>query len=394
MKRSTVLLFALFLLGGMNASAQERHRPGGDGGWGNGGSRGDQGDQSAGGWGGHSQDRDRSDSDQSNRTDSHQSKRPQGRQLQPKPGRNREGGGYGRHHFTRDNETGAGRDSARTFRESPRSGMERGSADSRRLREMGIGNIPKFDPRKKILNTDRSRSVLVRPSAGPKGVSLHAAMIAPNRGNGLVVRARMEGMVRNRTLAMQLTSYNRMETRRGHYYWHRWNGTDYCHYCDPWGYDWYGWYWGDTCFWARWYDDDWWWYDPAMARWCYWNDGWWWWRDPADIQVVYVYDDGRYVPAGEESVPAPENSPSAEYRSPDGTRTVKIVDGDAFLYDTGDHSAENKPVYLGSDVQKVQFSSTGDEKSLQVLLTFKDGSFKLFDSEGNPYGQASGGSDD
>ena len=151
----------------------------------------------------------------------------------------------------------------------------------------------------------------------------------------------------------QIGGFNRSENIANHYYWHTWNGMNYCHYYDPWGYHWYGWYLGSNCFWTRYYGNNWWWYDSAMGRWCYWSNGGWCWQDPANVNVVYVYNDGNYVPSETEdtvAVNAPSNEGAAlgrlwendssekVYRSKDGYRMVKIEgeSRDAFLYDTAD----------------------------------------------------------
>lgn len=104
------------------------------------------------------------------------------------------------------------------------------------------------------------------------------------------------------------------------------------------------------------------------------------------MNVVYIYNNDQYVPANSgNTVEAGEDSAEASYRSKDGTRMVKIVDGDAFLYDTVEGEEDNKPVYLASNVKEVKFSSAREEKPLQILLVFDDGSFEMFDPDGNPY---------
>jgi hypothetical protein len=193
----------------------------------------------------------------------------------------------------------------------------------------------------------------------------------------------MSALTGNARVMAQINGFNSRETLPNHYYWHAWNGTNYCHYYDSWGYHWYGWYWGNTCFWSRWYGNNWWWYDPGYARWCYWYDGFWWWNDP-QAQVVYVYDNGQYAPAATgEKQDSTAPSSEVDFKSKDGTRMVKIVGNDAFLYDTGD-AANNKPFYLASGVKGVKFSNTQDGGDPQILLTYDDGSSATFDSDGNP----------
>ncbi|HEV2355434.1 MAG TPA: hypothetical protein VGR89_14395, partial [Puia sp.] len=176
------------------------------------------------------------------------------------------------------------------------------------------------------------------------------------------------------------------------------------HYYDPWGYHWYGWYWGGNCFWSRWYGGNWWWYDPVYYRWCYWHDGGWWWQDPAQVNIVYVYNNGQYeqansaeaattgvqtAPTGPGQEPA-GSAATASFSSKDGTRMVKIVNGDAFLYDTV-QGEDNKPYFLASGVKEVKFSE-GNGKDPQVLAIFEDGSFQMYDSDGNAYNQQPNGS--
>ena len=82
-----------------------------------------------------------------------------------------------------------------------------------------------------------------------------------------------------------------------------------------------------------------------------------------------------------------EDAADAEiYVSEDGTRAVKIdkESRDAFLYDRTE-TPDFNPVFLASDVKSAQFSDNGSEGSLQVMLTLRDGSFGLFDGQGNAY---------
>lgn len=193
----------------------------------------------------------------------------------------------------------------------------------------------------------------------------------------------------------RINHYNLTETLPNHYYWHTYNGYRFCHYYDPWGFHWYGWYVGDSCFWTRYYWGNWWWYDPTWARWCYWHDGGWWWNDPSDTAVVYVYVNGDYEPVSTDSnsaqaaspaSPAVSSAPLAQkgvYTSPDGTRVVRIfgASNDAFLSDTANPPKMNA-VFLGSNVQSVKFAPSSDG-GLMVHVTFSDGTVKTFDGQGN-----------
>lgn len=258
---------------------------------------------------------------------------------------------------------------------------------SPQLKKIGVIHVPQpIRDHKKILNADREHSTFTRPQTGPEGRPLHAQVIEPKGNNRTVIQNHMTNIVNNTTFTSQVNIYNNRETVTNHYYWHTYNGTNYCHYYDSWGYHWYGWYWGGSCFWTRWYGGNWWWYDPTYYRWCYWYDGGWWWQDPDHVNVVYVYNNDQYVPATTtETVETVDTSTELSYRSKDGTREVRIVGGDAFLYDTVEGETDNKPVYLGSNVKEVKFSNATSGKPLQIMLVLNDGSFELYDSDGNPY---------
>lgn len=278
---------------------------------------------------------------------------------------------------------------------------------SQRFQKMGIKSIPRPIARQNILTADAQHSTFTRPAVGPAGESLHASVIEPRGANAVVVQNHMNTFTHNATFSAQINVYNTNETVANHYYWHNWGGYNYCHYYDPWGYHWYGWYWGGHCFWNRWYGGNWWWYDPVYFRWCYWHDGGWWWQDP-QANVIYVYNNGQYetttttttvtqgapsnapAPSGEGAAPSGQApGPSVSYSSKDGSRMVKISGGDAFLYDTALGDTDNKPFYLASGVKEVKFSNGQDGKPLQILAIFNDGSFQMFDADGNP---ANGGS--
>jgi hypothetical protein len=217
----------------------------------------------------------------------------------------------------------------------------------------------------------------------------------------------------------QIGYYNAHENVVGHYYWHNYNGNNFCHYYDRWGCNWYGWNCGSSFYWSCWWGNYWWWYDPAYYRWCYWYDGWWWWQNPADVTVTYVYNNGQYIPeqsanvqgaqqqgaqdnsAQSQSAPAPDSSyssvppeeetsaavPTVEplsiitFRSKDGSRMVKLAGNDAFLYDTTATPAFRSK-YVASNVTAVRFSKASDG-SLQITLVLKDGSTQLYDADGN-----------
>ncbi|HEY5040294.1 MAG TPA: hypothetical protein VIJ93_14615 [bacterium] len=265
---------------------------------------------------------------------------------------------------------------------------------SPKLRQMGITHIPaRITNQKHILTADNRHSVITYPTTGPRGRPVNATVIASNHMNTTIVQNHMTSITANVNFRNQINNFSTSEIRPNNYYWHTWNGNNYCHYYDNWGYHWYGWYVGSNCFWTRYYYNNWWWYDSGYSRWCYWHDGGWWWQDPSNVSVVYVYNNGNYVPANTTetvNVAAPQtNLSEIAFKSKDGTRMVKIAadSGDAFLYDTSDSSS--KPFYLASNVKSVKFSYGVDGKPSQIMVTLNDDSFSLFDSDGNPF-QANG----
>ena len=267
---------------------------------------------------------------------------------------------------------------------------------SSQVRNLGVRSYPRPYARTQLLVAPRERSAIAFPNRGVGGASLHANVFArTNFSANPVIRNHM-ALITGGAFRTQIGIYNTNERIVGNYYWHRGNGFNYCHYYDRWGYHWYGWYLGNSYFWTRWYSNNWWWYDPAYYRWCYWHDGGWWWQDP-DTTTVYVYNNGSYMLAdganvnvnvgngqGSPSTQAPVQNQGGKnvYYSNDGSREVKVVGADAFLYDVSGQNAF-KPVYLGTNVTSVKFSNTSNGKPLQVMLLFSDGSFGLFDDQGN-----------
>lgn len=80
------------------------------------------------------------------------------------------------------------------------------------------------------------------------------------------------------------------EHERDRYYWHTWNGRRYCHWVDPYGVDWYYWYFDDGYYTMRYHDGYWWRYDGRFGRWVYLHDGWWYYHDGVR---VYAYEEDR-----------------------------------------------------------------------------------------------------
>ncbi|MCX5791414.1 MAG: hypothetical protein NTY45_04230 [Elusimicrobia bacterium] len=177
------------------------------------------------------------------------------------------------------------------------------------------------------------------------------------------------------------------------YYWHTLGDKRYAHFYDADGIDWYGFYFGPSFYWTRYYGNRWWWYDQGYARWVFWANGYWWWQGPGG--AAFVYMDNNYYPYQEGSVtvqrsttvaPAqtdPVPSGGKQWNSPDLSRMVQVTgpENEAFIYDkTG-----GKPVYLaflGKEVDKVRFSGGVAGQPLQVLVDFKDGAYAIFDGDG------------
>jgi hypothetical protein len=203
-----------------------------------------------------------------------------------------------------------------------------------------------------------------------------------------------ETVGRNSAFVGRLGGIERAETQPGRYYWHNDGGMRYCHYY--WGgAHWYGFYHGQNFYWTRYYGNRWWWYDGGAARWNFWWDGYWWWGSPG---AYYVYVDNGYYPYDEaagavtvqnaEVHPAPAKMPApgdgAVFPSPDGRRQVQIygADAQAFLYDKSD-AAPTFIKFLGKGADKVRFNGGSDGKPVQILIEFKDGTFAVYDEDGN-----------
>ncbi len=249
-----------------------------------------------------------------------------------------------------------------------------------RFQRMGITGVPKPLGAHSLLPNRLQRASFRLPNQGPSGRRISAAVVSPRFMSSPTVMNHMSSIARNRAFRSQINSFNRAEVIPNHYYWHTWNGNPYCHYYDRYGCNWYGWYYGGSCFWTQYYADNWWWYDDWADRWCYWDDGGWWWQNPGTA-VVYVYHDGDYTPAANGNDNGEAEADNKTFRSKDGNLTVKVTtDGDAFLYGSDGNS---KPAYLASNVTGVKFSNP-DNGNSQILVTFKDGSFELFNLDGSP----------
>lgn len=260
---------------------------------------------------------------------------------------------------------------------------------ARSLSKVGVTKAPAFvADRNELVQADRGRSLVKAPVKGPTGAAITARPLLPKAGDRDLVRGQMD-RINTGEWFDNVDSFNRIETEKGRYYWHRDHGFDYCHYVDKDGSHWYGWYLNGGYFWTRCLNGRWWWYDAVASRWDFYNDGKWWWQDPYHVADLYCYDEGSYVPAnvpGDLAVEREEAAQGKDYTSPDGARTVRVEsDGkDAYLVDPSANPSF-QPVYLASGVQNVQFSDPGNGRPLEILLTLADGSFDIFNADGRAY---------
>ena len=261
----------------------------------------------------------------------------------------------------------------------------------KKLQKLGVTQEPALiTDRAQMIHTARRYSTIQPPNQGLNGSALHATAVSPRHYNDEIVRDHM-ALVDSSNWHARIQGFNSSEFQRNHYYWHADNSFNYCHYIDNQGYHWWGWYVGDQFFWNRYYGGRWWWYDPDFDRWCFWNEGFWWWQDPYHVGDIYCYNNDAYIPCNsandQEVVTEPSDENYHVYNAPDGSCVVRVLADtqDAFLYDTDDPNATH-PIYLASGVESVSFSDTSTGRSLEVLLKLNDGSFDLFDDDGNPYG--------
>jgi len=262
-----------------------------------------------------------------------------------------------------------------------------------KLSKIGVKSEPShITDRSEMVATDRAHSTINYPQTGPKGEAIRGTLVSPRQFNNAGVRAQMS-LVNRPAFTAQIGRENATETQRGQTYWHSGNGFNYAHYIDNSGYHWYGFYSGNQYFWTRNYAGRWWWYDTGFNRWCFYNDNYWWWQDPYHVGDLYCYDDDSYVPVNSADdqivVSGAEEPNEAAFNSPDGSRTVKVVqtDGDAFLYDNAAVPSFD-PVYLASGVQSVQYSDASNGRPVEIVLKLNDGSYDMFDAQGNPYNAA------
>ncbi len=260
----------------------------------------------------------------------------------------------------------------------------------KKLQKLGVTAEPNLiTDRAEIIHTDKIHSTIRMPKKGPDHMAITATMVSPRHFNDDIVRDHMT-VVDSPEWQARVDQFSASENRPDHFFWHNDGGINYCHYLDASGYHWYGWYLGDQCFWTRNFNGRWWWYDSDYDRWCFWNNGFWWWQDPYHVGDLFCYNNDNYIPCNSSQdqvvVTASNNANIQSVVSSDGTRMVKLDADtqDAFLYDTTTPPAFD-PVYLASGVESVQFSDPSNGRPLEIVLKLNDGSFDLFDGQGNAY---------
>jgi hypothetical protein len=168
------------------------------------------------------------------------------------------------------------------------------AAGHQKLAGLGVRPAPRpIGNRSSIVRSSAEQSRVSAPSHGPDNRALPTRQVDLRHFKSGGMGARMQGL----SSGPRMAGFGRMnaeEREPGRYYWHDDGGQRYCHYMDPWGYQWYGWYGEDDVLWVRYYSDRWWNYDAEMGRWLFWDDGQWWWQDE-DGGGVYVYVDGGYI---------------------------------------------------------------------------------------------------
>ncbi|HTB34209.1 MAG TPA: hypothetical protein VK842_05065 [bacterium] len=168
------------------------------------------------------------------------------------------------------------------------------AAGRQKLASLGVRAAPRpISDRSSMVRTSPAQSRVSAPSRGPDNRAVPTRQMDLRHFSAAGGRARMDRF----SSGGRMAGFGRMNTEErepGRYYWHDDGGQRYCHYMDPWGYQWYGWYGDDDVLWVRYYGDRWWNYDADMGRWLYWDDGQWWWQDD-DGGGVYVYVDGGYI---------------------------------------------------------------------------------------------------
>lgn len=224
-----------------------------------------------------------------------------------------------------------------------------------------------------------------------------------------VPASRSMSFARNSGFSRGIVARQGIERVPNHYYYHSEGGYRYWHYYDHAGLHWYGLYFGPRFFWFPFYAGYWWWWDVNYARWVYWHDGYWWYYGPGGVVYIDVndqymsYDQYRQQEAAANSaqdIPTPPSAPpsappevassntpatsGSTWKSPDGKRLVQIASGQALLFDESTSPPSLMKTIATKDVESVRYSGGKSGQPLQILVDYKDGSFGLFDEQGNP----------
>jgi len=88
------------------------------------------------------------------------------------------------------------------------------------------------------------------------------------------------------------------------------------------------------------------------------------------------YGNGNSATSPETAIPP--------FISQDGTREVKIFNGQAFLYDIAPADNNHRATFLSDNVKMIKFLPDPNGNPPQVWVLLNDGSTKNFDSKGNP----------
>jgi hypothetical protein len=104
------------------------------------------------------------------------------------------------------------------------------------------------------------------------------------------------------TFFSQIGDWNKSEIKPRTYYWHAFNGTDYCHYRDAAGNQWYGWAEGSSFRWALYHLGHFWWHDDYAQRSLYFDRGYWWWQGHRKDQFQVYLEDGHYHVCGSDGL--------------------------------------------------------------------------------------------
>ena len=132
----------------------------------------------------------------------------------------------------------------------------------------------------------------------------HSSPKAPGKGsdgiswkveaNNHIPRGKAMAQMEEPAFFNQIGDWNKSEIKPRTYYWHAFNGTDYCHFRDGSGNHWYGWAEGPSFHWVLYRSGHFWWNDSYAQRFLYFNRGYWWWQGNRKDQFQVYLQDGHY----------------------------------------------------------------------------------------------------